>query len=137
MSWWKICSKSPNENCSFGYMHNDWTNPLKLVKSEPFKLAKHSFNIYYKDVKYFIFHIYFDLHKSGSTTQCFFEKCYYNECIPTCCVIMHSTAMDIVTWVAFTFLVTTKTKKRWGTNLRTVFTIVTRRACYKSEDKNT
>lgn len=65
-----------------------------------------------------------------------FENCNFIECFRTCCFIMHSAAMNMVTWVAFTYLVTTKTKIRCGTNLRTVVTIITRRACYKSEDYN-
>lgn len=69
-------------------------------------------------------------------TRHFFEKCYSIKGISTCCIIWHSAAMDMVTWVAFTFLVTTKTKIRYGTNLRTVVSIIPRRACYELEDYN-
>lgn len=110
-------------------------NHLKLVKSEPFKLTFLLITIFHiLSFSYILTYMYIG---AAQWHDIFLENCNFIECFRTCCIVMHSAAKDMVTWAAFTFLVTTKTKIRCRTNIRTVCTIITRRACYKSEDYNT
>lgn len=137
MSWGKICPVNHQMKIVHSVIctKTNEINQLKLVKSEPLKLTFLLITIFHiLSFSYILTYMYIG---AAQWHDIFLEKCNFIECFRTCCIIMHSAAMDMVTWAAFTFLVTTKTKIRCRTNIRTVFTKITRRACYKSEDYNT